>query len=569
MRNFAMRYPLARIALGLFVAAATSLRTAAKFSEWHDAQGVSFRGEPAEVIGPFALFRTSGNGGRRMLLRGLGPAESQRFYQEISGHAPRALRWSDAKGLATSDLVDKVLRVESKKQMVPADLRATPEPELLVVLYGSHNDSESWQMVTNFIPTHRRIQRVYPGQVATVFIGIRHSALQHREISTESFMPWLVADFSEQSEMRSLVPFVPKEGTLMLLLSREGVPLLAMRATDLAAIRKFTDTLAEMLFAVQSSNPRSWEDRAAYFGAVRPLEFARATTGPMLVGDPLKVDVLRRYKVERVAAKMNIDASGKVQDATLQPDSRVPADLVAGIIDALQRQSVFLPGIAQGKPVAGSYDYTVDVPPENPALAADVAWMNSDIRREIPLPSWFILKPIHVSEQDFGVDHVEVDGKVVLKSVEVSDSKVSRASQMSAFNSDWFGPEGAGTVSPIEGVAVPIENDTPTWKRVAAKDGLVDFAGGIKTFNYCIGYAWTEFEVAEDTEAWLGIGSDDGVKVWHNGRLVDDQWIRRQSRIDDDIVPLHLKKGKNQLLIKIQNATGDWSFLCRLRTRGR
>ena len=39
----------------------------------------------------------------------------------------------------------------------------------------------------------------------------------------------------------------------------------------------------------------------------------------------------------------------------------------------------------------------------------------------------------------------------------------------------------------------------------------------------------------------------------------------RQSRVDNDVIPLHLKKGSNRLLLKIQNATIDWSFVCRLR----
>ena len=34
-----------------------------------------------------------------------------------------------------------------------------------------------------------------------------------------------------------------------------------------------------------------------------------------------------------------------------------------------------------------------------------------------------------------------------------------------------------------------------------------------------------------------------------------------------DVVPLKLKKGKNQFLIKIQNVKGIWSFTTRLRTR--
>lgn len=73
----------------------------------------------------------------------------------------------------------------------------------------------------------------------------------------------------------------------------------------------------------------------------------------------------------------------------------------------------------------------------------------------------------------------------------------------------------------------------------------------------------------EATEAWLGLGSDDGVKIWLNGELVYDKWVRRISRLDDDVVALPLRAGANRLLLKIQNATGDWSFVYRVRTKPR
>ena len=82
-----------------------------------------------------------------------------------------------------------------------------------------------------------------------------------------------------------------------------------------------------------------------------------------------------------------------------------------------------------------------------------------------------------------------------------------------------------------------------------------------------VGNAWSEFVAQRDTEAWLGLGSDDGVKIWLNGELVHDKWIRRPSHVDDDVVPLRLKKGANRMLIKIQNATIDWSFVYRLRLK--
>jgi len=52
-----------------------------------------------------------------------------------------------------------------------------------------------------------------------------------------------------------------------------------------------------------------------------------------------------------------------------------------------------------------------------------------------------------------------------------------------------------------------------------------------------------------------------------NGALVADSWIVRPSRLDDDVVPVRLKAGRNQILVKVQNETAAWSFIARLRGR--
>ena len=83
----------------------------------------------------------------------------------------------------------------------------------------------------------------------------------------------------------------------------------------------------------------------------------------------------------------------------------------------------------------------------------------------------------------------------------------------------------------------------------------------------CVGYAWTEIMSPADTDAWLGIGSDDGLKVWVNGRLVANSWVVRPSRLGDHVVPFRLKAGRNQILVKVQNDTAAWSFIARLRVR--
>jgi hypothetical protein len=79
-----------------------------------------------------------------------------------------------------------------------------------------------------------------------------------------------------------------------------------------------------------------------------------------------------------------------------------------------------------------------------------------------------------------------------------------------------------------------------------------------------ITYAWAQIEMPQEKEAVLGIGSDDGVKVWLNGELVHEYWVCRGVGVDNDRVPVTFKKGMNQLVLKIQNQGGSWGFCCRL-----
>lgn len=243
--------------------------------------------------------------------------------------------------------------------------------------------------------------------------------------------------------------------------------------------------------------------------------------------------------------------------------------MVAPLADALKRCR-FAPAIDNGVPVAASYEYSLNAAADNPKLAADRAWLGGEGRADIPIASWLVLKPIPVPKEEFsdgGADYVKPDGTVVLKPFEVDSGNVTKKAQMNAFNSNWFDATGAGDVHPAEGQRQTVDGISLSWGRVVPKGGFVNFADGLANCDYCIGYAWTEVEVPEKTDAVIGIGSDDAVKIWVNDTLVNDKWIKQQSRFDDDVLPVHLRKGKNRILIKIQNIAGEWSFICRLRTR--
>jgi len=539
-------------------------------TEWKDPKGAVFRGEPAEALGPLALFRTGGTSSKFMPMRVLSPEDCVRFYQAVAGRPARAAKWSEAKGRATAEFIGRLVRPEGGK-LRPVDLASLPEPELLLVVFRSRQAGGSWLMVDNLSPFISRIQRVYPGRVATVVLSTWDGGRGGGQ-SLPSGRNWLVADPEKQADMKLMSRFVPGGGFVMMLMTREGVPLYGAPANDVVEVMRFVDGASDMLWQLNPANPRTARDRAHYLKAVRPVEFATGKTGPLLLADMFRVEGLRQNGIASIAAKIAVAADGKVEGVELLPEAEIPAPLRPAMMEAIRRSAAFVPAVENGAAVAGTYEYNFKVGPENKQLAADAAWVNGEARVEVPLKSWLILKPVKVPEQVFGsIDRVGTDGTVMMKAVTAGDpNKISKASQVNSFNNDWFTEAGAGSVRPNAGDKQEVDGTKLVWKRVTPEDALVDFLGNanIGDLDYCIGYAWTEFESAADTDAWLGIGSDDGLKIWVNGELVNDQWVQRTSRLDDDVVPLKLKKGKNQILIKIQNMKGRWSFTARLRVRG-
>ncbi len=564
-----MTYPRRLVSLCIVacVCFATGPAAQAKMSTWKDVQGGTLKGEPTEILGPYVIFRTSG-GGKRVLLRAFSREDCLRIHAEIAARPAKAARFADAKAYATGGLVGRVQQVVDRN-LVDADLTAKPEPDLLLVLAGSNNSREGWFMISNLHEFYRRVQRVYPQVMEGVFLGARHDVGQHRNIATTGAMPWLVAELGQQPSMGALRTYIPNvEGANLVLVTREGVPLVAAKGGDSVEVQKFVDQTSELLWQLDPANAAGWADRLHYLNAIRPVEFAQSQTGPLLIGNPLRADALERYGIRRIAARLDVSAQGQVAATILSGPSDVPAELIAPITAALTR-AVVAPAIERGKTVAGQLDYLLVALPADPVRDAERLWLASTSYPTLTIPEWLVLRPIQVSEQDFesAIIGENPDGTVILNALEVNTGRISRRAQMSAFNTDWFSEAGAGSVHPREGDRQKINEETTlTWERIRSEDGFVNMQTGIGK-DYVVGYAWSEFDSPRETEALLGLGSDDGVKIWLNGDLVHDKWIRRPSRVDDDVVPLKLKKGSNRILIKIQNATIDWSFLYRLRLK--
>ncbi|MAP88534.1 hypothetical protein CMK16_14410, partial [Candidatus Poribacteria bacterium] len=102
------------------------------------------------------------------------------------------------------------------------------------------------------------------------------------------------------------------------------------------------------------------------------------------------------------------------------------------------------------------------------------------------------------------------------------------------------------------------------WQLVASEDETLDLNQIYGEMEFAEAYAWAEIHLSEQKNVVLGIGSDDGVRVWLNGQLIHQNQSARPVSKDQDLVPVTFKKGKNLLLLKIQNERLDWGFCCRI-----
>ncbi|MBI2480214.1 MAG: DUF1549 domain-containing protein, partial [Planctomycetia bacterium] len=128
-----------------------------------------------------------------------------------------------------------------------------------------------------------------------------------------------------------------------------------------------------------------------------------------------------------------------------------------------------------------------------------------------------------------------------------------------AYNRD-LGPEAA----PIDLAAEYFLADkTYGWsERNAWIDGKVIELQGEQAATYVYRTITTD----KDLKLQISLGSDDALKVWINRKLLLSTEVPRAAAPDQDIVTLDLKKGHNELLMKVVNFFGGSGFYFALKS---
>lgn len=149
-------------------------------------------------------------------------------------------------------------------------------------------------------------------------------------------------------------------------------------------------------------------------------------------------------------------------------------------------------------------------------------------------------------------------------SIQEGASAPDAAAQKAAFDKDFLiSTGGDAAAAPKLGDKAEALGQALVWREFSADGDQVNLAGPDGSHPFSVAYGYLELECAEAKKLALGLGSDDGVKLWVNGRLVHTHWGGRPVWPDEDFVAAEFTAGINRILIKVQNMEGGFGWMIR------
>ena len=99
------------------------------------------------------------------------------------------------------------------------------------------------------------------------------------------------------------------------------------------------------------------------------------------------------------------------------------------------------------------------------------------------------------------------------------------------------------------------------WKTYSDQtSGYIDLAKLFSPKKDVVSYAYRTVNLPEAKVLKFGVGSNDGVRVWINGKLVLDRKVLRPAVPNEDQISVPMKKGENAILVKVDQTGNKWGF---------
>jgi len=157
------------------------------------------------------------------------------------------------------------------------------------------------------------------------------------------------------------------------------------------------------------------------------------------------------------------------------------------------------------------------------------------------ITDWFLLGPLELEESTNEVEH------------------------LGGFENDFISEHGGITNPQIEiGQVETSGNSNATWTEYSSPDSIINLDEAISKQSYVAAYAYKEIYTEEDGTFILSLGTNDGGKLWVNGIEVWDYPGARGLKPDDNFIPVFFQKGKNVILLKVEERGNNWGFCVRV-----
>ena len=132
------------------------------------------------------------------------------------------------------------------------------------------------------------------------------------------------------------------------------------------------------------------------------------------------------------------------------------------------------------------------------------------------------------------------------------------------FHTDYLLKSGGeGGLKVKAGDVVRFKGSSIRWKYVNAPDSIIDLVANVSRISPAAAYAYSEVECSEEGVWLAALGTNDGGSLWINGVRQWDYQPARGIKPDSDLIPVILKKGKNTILLKVEQRGNMWGFCFR------
>ncbi len=167
---------------------------------------------------------------------------------------------------------------------------------------------------------------------------------------------------------------------------------------------------------------------------------------------------------------------------------------------------------------------------------------------DVTVKEWHLIGPFHFSPE----------------SISPSNPAIASA----GLNHDFLAELGYPEARLGEAALQSLTRRQDLYHTYRQSDTILSFDKLYPKMEYAVIYAVAEVTSTADADVGIAAGSDDGVKVWLNGKLLiaTPNTIVRMAMRCDNIAVGHLHSGKNYILAKVDQKTEAWALVLDLLT---